>query len=107
MGCASVPTEQGNVQNWLDQQPSNRKLDIKVTKKMPKDNANITKLSHDTRLNLTNTPQLLLPALLKMYVKMGCSLGATACYDAEFDCADVFIWLPFEQVNPRYQHYLH
>lgn len=107
MGCASVPMEEGNVQHWLDRQDATTKLDIKVLKKLPEDKISSVDLAQVADVDLANPQNFALPALLKMYVKMGCSLGATACYDPEFDCADVFIWLPFEQVKPRYQHYLH
>ena len=107
MGCASVPMEEGNVQNWLDHQLDSSKLAIKVTRKLPEDKVSTIDLEQVAEVDLANPQNFALPALLKMYVKMGCSLGATACYDPDFDCADVFIWLPFEQVKPRYQHYLH
>lgn len=107
MGCASVPMEEGNVQNWLDHQLDSSKLDIKVTRKLPEDKISNIDLEQVADVDLANPQNFALPALLKMYVKMGCSVGATACYDPDFDCADVFIWLPFEQVKPRYQHYLH
>ena len=107
MGCASVPMEEGNVQNWLDHQLDSTKLDVKVTRKLPEDKLSAIDLAQVADVDLANPQNFALPAPLKMYVKMGCSLGAAACYDPEFDCADVFVWLPFEQVKPRYQHYLH
>ena len=104
---ASVPMEEGNVQSWLDRQLDSTKLDVKATRKLPEDKLSAVDLAQVADVDLANPQNFALPALLKMYVKMGCSLGATACYDPEFDCADVFVWLPFEQVKPRYQHYLH
>lgn len=99
MGCASILLENNNpdVQGWLDNLSDNQKLPIKARKKLPPTTAENLELTNFHR-------QLDLPALLKMYIRMGCTVGATACYDSEFNCADVFIWLPFEQIKPRYKH---
>lgn len=96
MGCASIPMETGDVRGWLDRQNSVIKLPIQAMQKVPTQSAQLT----------VDTKSLALPSLLKMYLRMGCSIGSQACYDAEFDCADVFIWLPFEQIKSRYQHYI-
>ncbi|MFW2177935.1 MULTISPECIES: GNAT family N-acetyltransferase [unclassified Moraxella] len=107
MGCASVPMEQGNVQDWLDNLPTTAKLAIKAKHAIPSDKLTKVSVADVADIDLMNPKNLALPALLKMYVRMGCSVGSTACYDADFDCADVLIWLPFEQVKSRYQHYIH
>lgn len=101
MGCASIPLEANmmqaeDIQHWLDNQKNEIKLPIKTTQKLP----------ISTGYNTTKTHANTLPALLKMYLRMGCSIGNEACYDAAFECADIFIWLPFEQIKPRYQHYI-
>lgn len=102
MGCASILLENNNpdVQGWLNDLPASQKLPIKAVKKLPPTTTDSLKISNFyLPLNL--------PALLKMYLRMGCSVGATACYDATFHCADVFIWLPFEQITPKYAHLIH
>lgn len=42
------------------------------------------------------------PPLLKAYLRMGCRIGGEACWDPEFNCADVFIVLDVEALSGRY-----
>lgn len=43
-----------------------------------------------------------LPPLLKAYLRMGCQIGGEACWDPEFNCADVFILLDVQAMAGRY-----
>lgn len=91
MGCCSIPIGAGDINGWLAQLTEVTKLSVKPKYKLPPS-------------VLSSYPQI--PPLLQTYLKMGASLSEQACFDVEFHCADVWVWLPFEQVNPRYQHLL-
>lgn len=97
MGCASIALSAGDVNRWLADLDTARRLDIKPVRQLPiyKNDA-----EYKTAADISETA-LHLPAL------MGCSISNEACYDPSFHCADVFIWLPFEQIKPRYQRYIH
>lgn len=43
-----------------------------------------------------------LPPLLKAYLRMGCKIGGEACWDHEFNCADVFVLLDVFTLTGRY-----
>lgn len=45
---------------------------------------------------------LSLPPLLKAYLRMGCKIGGEACWDPEFNCADVFVLLDVAALSERY-----
>lgn len=42
------------------------------------------------------------PPLLKAYLRMGCKIGGEACWDPEFNCADVFILMDVQAMAGRY-----
>lgn len=48
-----------------------------------------------------NVP-VVLPALLKAYLRLGARVGGEACWDPVFNVADVFVLLHREQLAPRY-----
>lgn len=43
-----------------------------------------------------------MPPLLKAYLRMGCKIGGEACWDPEFNCADVFVILDVASLSARY-----
>ena len=43
-----------------------------------------------------------MPPLLKAYLRMGCKIGGEACWDPEFNCADVFVILDVAALSARY-----
>ena len=45
---------------------------------------------------------VVLPALLKAYLRLGARIGGEACWDPVFNVADVFVLLHREQLAPRY-----
>ncbi|MDP2229141.1 MAG: GNAT family N-acyltransferase [Moraxellaceae bacterium] len=47
-------------------------------------------------------PATQLPPLLKAYLRMGCKIGGEACWDPEFNCADVFVLLDVSTLTARY-----
>ncbi|MES3040849.1 MAG: GNAT family N-acyltransferase [Pseudomonadota bacterium] len=47
------------------------------------------------------------PPLLKAYLRMGARIGGEACWDPEFNCADVLIFLDLQAMTGRYsQHFM-
>jgi putative hemolysin len=57
------------------------------------------------RAVLSDTPASVpasLPPLLKAYLRMGCRIGGEACWDPEFQCADVFVLLDVAAMSARY-----
>ncbi|MDO5769539.1 MAG: GNAT family N-acyltransferase [Psychrobacter sp.] len=91
MGCCSIPIGAGDINGWLAQLTDVNKLSVKPKYRLPPS-------------VLSANPTI--PPLLQTYLKMGASLSEQACFDVEFHCADIWVWLPFEQVNVRYQHLL-
>lgn len=90
IGCCSISIGAGDINGWL-QTLDVPKLTIRPKYQLPPS-------------VLSSAP--LVPPLLSTYLKMGASISEQACFDIDFHCADVLVWLPFEQVQPRYQHLL-
>ncbi len=44
-----------------------------------------------------------LPPLMKGYVRAGCRIGDGAVIDPQFSTTDVFIYLPMDDIDPRYK----
>lgn len=91
MGCCSIPIGAGNINGWLQTLAQVPKVNIRPKYRLPPS-------------ILSSAPAI--PPLLNTYLKMGASISEQACFDVDFHCADVLVWLPFEQVHPRYQHLL-
>lgn len=51
---------------------------------------------------LPHNAPVVLPALLKAYLRLGARVGGEACWDPVFNVADVFVLLQREQLAPRY-----
>lgn len=50
---------------------------------------------------------VILPTLLKGYIRLGSKVSAEACYDPDFNVADVFILLDRDNIEKRYsRHFL-
>ena len=50
---------------------------------------------------------VILPTLLKGYIRLGCKISPDACYDPDFNVADVFILLDRDNIEKRYsRHFL-
>lgn len=62
------------------------------------------RVSPRRRLALTEREgeSALLPPLLKAYLRMGARIGGEACWDPEFNCADVFILLDVAALSERW-----
>jgi len=47
------------------------------------------------------------PSLLKGYLRLGAWIGGAPAHDPDFDCADFYVLLSLDRVNPRYmKHFL-
>ncbi|GAA2596992.1 GNAT family N-acetyltransferase [Dactylosporangium fulvum] len=47
------------------------------------------------------------PPLLRGYLRLGSWVGGAPAHDADFDCADFYVLLSLDRVNPRYlRHFL-
>ena len=53
-------------------------------------------------LSASGTGPVSVPPLLKAYLRMGCRIGGEACWDPDFNCADVFIVLDVQALAGRY-----
>lgn len=58
--------------------------------------------SREIRLSAAGTGAVSVPPLLKAYLRMGCKIGGEACWDPEFNCADVFIFMDVQAMVGRY-----
>lgn len=58
--------------------------------------------SREIRLSAVGTGAVSVPPLLKAYLRMGCKIGGEACWDPEFNCADVFIFMDVQAMAGRY-----
>lgn len=51
--------------------------------------------------------RLLVPALLRGYLRLGAWIGGEPAYDPDFDCADFYVLLDVSRIHPRYmRHFL-
>ncbi|WP_230656094.1 GNAT family N-acetyltransferase [Psychrobacter sp. I-STPA10] len=91
MGCCSIPIGAGDINTWLAQLHNVPKVQARPKYRLPPS-------------VLQQPPKI--PPLLRTYLKMGASVAEQACFDVSFHCADIFIWMPFEQIKPAYQHLL-
>ncbi len=93
IGCASLPLGDGDCQGWLNALPEKHRLDfpIRARCRLPQP---ISK----------RTPEI--PTLLKTYLRMNARLGAQACFDPMFHCADVLIWLSLAEMTAKYRERL-
>ncbi len=89
MGCASIPLGSGDCQGWLNRLPSEQKLQLSARplRRLPP-------------AIFAQDP--IIPPLLKAYLRMNALVGTDACFDPEFHCADVLIWLPLSRMDTRY-----
>lgn len=58
--------------------------------------------SREIMLSAAGTGAVSVPPLLKAYLRMGCKIGGEACWDPEFNCADVFIFMDVQAMAGRY-----
>ncbi|MFO1351787.1 MAG: GNAT family N-acyltransferase [Gammaproteobacteria bacterium] len=100
IGCASIPLAAGAgaVQALAERLLEYHGLahDLRATPRCPL-----------PRQDGTACADLALPPLLKAYLRIGAQIASAPCLDADFNVADVLIWLPTAQLERRYaRHYL-
>ena len=56
---------------------------------------------------LGNRPSRRVPPLLKGYLRLGAWIGGAPAFDPDFNCADFFVLLSLDRIDPRYlRHFL-
>jgi putative hemolysin len=58
--------------------------------------------SREIILSSVATGKVSVPPLLKAYLRMGARIGGEACWDPDFNCADVFILMDVQALAGRY-----
>ncbi len=58
--------------------------------------------SREILLSSAATGKVSVPPLLKAYLRMGARIGGEACWDPDFNCADVFILMDVQALSGRY-----
>ncbi len=94
VGCASISLRDGGY-NFGAIMPELRErhlvdADLRVTPHRPID------------LVAREGSQAVMPPLLRAYLRMGCRIGGEACWDPDFNCADVFVMLDVSMLTGRY-----
>lgn len=54
----------------------------------------------------TNDPAPVMPPLIKGYLRLGAHIGGEPAWDPDFNSADLFVFLPMNQMDPRYARHL-
>lgn len=92
MGCASVPMPD-NHRNILFKELAERYAlpnNIRVYPKVP------------LQAEESDAPRLVMPSLLKAYLRVGAKICGEPCWDPHFKVADVFILVYLENIQQRY-----
>jgi putative hemolysin len=98
MGCVSIPLDKSlsyaySIMQYLkDQHYSSDELRVYPKHGLPESNE-------------TDTTDVILPTLLKGYLRLGAKICGEACYDQDFNVADVFILLDRENVVKRFHRH--
>jgi putative hemolysin len=99
IGCASIPMGQNgayahSIMDYLHKHDYVEKnLSITPRHGLPE--------CHSVRIT-----DVIIPVLLKGYLKMGAKVSSEACYDPDFNVADVFILLHCDSMARRYHRHL-
>jgi putative hemolysin len=57
--------------------------------------------------SLNQDLEVIIPPLIKGYLRLGAYIGGAPAWDPEFNCADLFIMLPVARLNARYaKHFM-
>lgn len=100
IGCASIPLEHGMVytvsllQHLQKKHYSPSEMRVYPRNEFP-------------RIEDQETTEVILPTLLKGYLKQGAVICGDACWDHDFNVADVFVLLDRERIAGRYvRHFI-
>jgi len=56
---------------------------------------------------LNHSLEVIIPPLIKGYLRMGAYIAGEPAWDSEFNCADLFILLPVSRINARFaRHFM-
>lgn len=94
VGCASISLRDGG-QNFAAIMPELREryLVDSTLRVVPRRQLNI---------ELREPVAPVMPPLLRAYLRMGCRVGGEACWDPDFNCADVFVMLDVSMLSGRF-----
>ncbi len=100
MGCASVPMgQESGMARAVYEQVKGEYLSaphLRVIPKYPLPSVPVGAL-----------PKVVIPPLLKAYLRLGVKVCGEPCWDADFNVADVFVLLPVKQMESRYlRHFI-
>ncbi len=57
--------------------------------------------------SLNQNLEVIIPPLIKGYLRLGAYIGGAPAWDPDFNCADLFIMLPVSRLNARYaKHFM-
>lgn len=99
IGCASIPLDDSSsyaysiMQYLKERYYSSDDLRVYPKKELP--------LS-----KMTETTDVILPTLLKGYLRLGAKICGEACYDEDFNVADVFILLDRDHLQKRFHRHI-
>lgn len=94
VGCASISLRDGG-QSFAAIMPELRERHLVDSE------LRVTPLRH-LDIDAMEGVSAVMPPLLKAYLRMGCRIGGEACWDPEFNCADVFVLLDVSMLSARY-----
>ncbi|MFA6014477.1 MAG: GNAT family N-acyltransferase [Gallionellaceae bacterium] len=100
IGCASISMTDGghyaaSVYNKIYKlHAAPEELSVKPLRALPLD-------------TLNQNLEVIIPPLIKGYLRLGAYIGGAPAWDPEFNCADLFILLPVARMNERYaKHFM-
>ncbi|OUD14426.1 GNAT family N-acetyltransferase [Thioflexithrix psekupsensis] len=96
MGCASIPMSAGYEHSSLDRLQSRYAVatHLQVQPRYP--------LQARPESVSVNEEDVVIPALLKAYLRLGAQICGAPCWDADFKVADLFILLDMANLQRRY-----
>lgn len=98
IGCASIPlADSCNYAHAI--------MDLLRDKHTSDVTARVTPKHALPPRNNDEVRDVILPTLLKGYVRLGCKISPDACYDPDFNVADVFILLDRDSIERRYSRH--
>ncbi|WP_286222032.1 GNAT family N-acetyltransferase [Marinobacter apostichopi] len=102
IGCASISMADGGLKAWrIARQLQHEYLADDEYRVFPK-----RKLPHLTHV-IDDTRTVMIPPLIKAYMRLGAKVCGEPCWDPEFRCADLLVLLEVNNLAARYsRHFL-
>jgi putative hemolysin len=99
-GCASIPMQDGGYM-------AHSIMDVMRREHLSEDPYRVTPKLPLPDINEFPASIVSMPPLLKAYIRLGLKVCGEACWDPDFNCADVFVLLDRDNIGQRYtRHYL-